>query len=67
MRSVGAVLTLALALTGFYGTSAWGATSGTAENENGVVTATCTSLSITYRNFPNASNNTVNQTITIHG
>ncbi|HWX97772.1 MAG TPA: hypothetical protein VNZ01_13105 [Solirubrobacteraceae bacterium] len=67
VRSVGAVLTLVLALATLCGSSASAATSGTAENENGVVTATCTSLSITYRNFPNAPNNTVTQTITIHG
>jgi hypothetical protein len=67
IRSVGAVLTLALALFALGGSSAWGATSGTVENENGVVTATCTSLSITYRNFPNAPNNVVTQSITIHG
>jgi hypothetical protein len=66
-RPVAVALTLALALAGLCGSSAWGATSGTAENENGVVTATCTSLSITYHNFPNAPNNTVTQTITIHG
>jgi hypothetical protein len=67
MRSVGAVVTIALALAGFYSSTAWGETSGTAENENGVVTATCSSLTITYRNFPNASNNVVTQTITIDG
>jgi hypothetical protein len=67
VRSVGAVVTLALALAGFCGSSAWAATSGTVANENGVVTATCTSLTITYRNFPNAPNNVVTQSITIHG
>jgi uncharacterized repeat protein (TIGR01451 family) len=67
MRSVAAVLALALALAGLSSSAAWGETSGTVENENGVLTATCSSLSVTYRNFPNAPNNTVTQTITIHG
>jgi hypothetical protein len=58
---------LALALAGLYSSTAWGATSGTAENENAVVTATCSSVSVTYRNFPNAPNNKVSQLLTIHG
>jgi hypothetical protein len=40
---------------------------GTEEGEHGVVTATCSYVSVTYRNFPNLPNNTVTQTLTIHG
>ncbi len=67
MRRVGAALVLAVALAGIAGSTAQAATSGTAENENAVVTATCSSVNVEYRNFPNAPNNTVNQTLTIHG
>jgi hypothetical protein len=40
---------------------------GTEENEHVVVTATCSYVTVNYRNFPNLPNNTVTQTLTIHG
>jgi hypothetical protein len=67
VQSIAAALALALALAGVSSASAWGETSGTVENENGIVTATCSSVTITYRNFPNSPNNVVTQAITIHG
>jgi uncharacterized repeat protein (TIGR01451 family) len=67
MRLLGAGMIVAVALFGLCSSTAWGATSGSVENENAVLEATCTSASIAYRSFPNLPNNVVTQTLTIHG
>jgi uncharacterized repeat protein (TIGR01451 family) len=56
-----------IAVACVWSASAWAAESGINENEHAVMEASCTSVTITYRNFPDAPGNAVTQTITIHG
>jgi hypothetical protein len=67
LRLAGVLTAIVLVLGALSAATAWAETSGSVENENAIVTASCTSVSVTYRNFPNAPNNVVTQTITIHG
>ncbi len=67
MSLLGAVMIVAAALCGLCGATAWGATTGSVEGENAVVSATCSSVSVAYQSFPNLPDNVVAQTLTIHG
>ena len=67
MSLLGAVMIVAAALCGLCGATAWGATTGSVEGENAVVSATCSSVSVAYQSFPNLPDNVVSQTLTVHG